>query len=242
MQERYLGDIHDFMKFFFIKFLSLKFNKKIGLNWYLINTDSLGLKEKELKDGERRNFLNNEYFKNLDYKIFNELLRLKEKNNRKIKYFEKNSHLKSYIKFFSEKIELQDRNLWFQSSIDYFKESDIVFLDADNGLIVDSIRDKSQKSKKYIQLSELKKLYNAGKTIIFTQFQSYSLKHHPMLKKKVTQLKKEVNLNVNCPIIRNRSAPNTFYISIAQKNHVNALKNTISKFSKTNNWTELIKI
>ena len=185
MQERYLGDIHDFMKFFFIKFLSLKFNKKIGLNWYLISTDSLGLKEKELKDGERRNFLNNEYFRNLDYKIFNELLRLKKKKNRAISFFEKKSHLKSYIMFFSEKIESQDRNLWFQSSMNYFTESDIIFLDADNGLIVDSIRNKSKKSNKYIKFCELKKLFNAGKTIIFTQFQSYSLKHYLMLEKKL---------------------------------------------------------
>ena len=38
MQERYLGDIHDFMKLNFLEFISKKINKKIGLNWYLIDS------------------------------------------------------------------------------------------------------------------------------------------------------------------------------------------------------------
>lgn len=242
MQERYLGDIHDFVKFFFIKFLSFNLKKMVGLNWYLINTDSLGPKEYLLKDGEHRRFLKNEYFKSLDPMIFSELNLLKEKKNRKIKIFERNSHLKNYIKFFSKKIQLNNRDWWFESSLSYFKDLDIIFLDADNGLIAESINDKSKKSIKYIKTKELLKLFNAGKTIIFTQFQSYSKKHTLMLEQKVRQIKKEVNLEVNCPILRNRSAPNTFYISIVQKQHQKTMKYLISEFSKTNNWTELIKV
>ena len=45
MQERYLGDTHDFNKFIFLKFLSNQFRKKIGLNWYLVDTNNLGDKE-----------------------------------------------------------------------------------------------------------------------------------------------------------------------------------------------------
>ena len=242
MQERYLGDIHDFVKFFFIKFLSLNLKKMVGLNWYLINTDSPGPKEHLLKDGEQRKFLKNQYFKSLDPIIFNELYSLKEKKNRKVKIFERNSHLQNYIKFFSKKIQLNNRDWWFKSSLSYFKDLDIIFLDADNGLIAESINDKSKKSIKYIKTKELLKLFNAGKTIIFTQFQSYSKKHTLMLEQKVRQIKKEVNLEVNCPILRNRSAPNTFYISIVQKQHQKTIEYLVSEFSKTNNWTELIKV
>ena len=41
MQDRYLGDIHDFYKFLFIKKLSTNFKTKIGLNWYLIDPKDL---------------------------------------------------------------------------------------------------------------------------------------------------------------------------------------------------------
>ena len=45
MQQRYLGDIHDFQKFVFLKFLSCAFKQKIGLNWYLVDPKKIGEKE-----------------------------------------------------------------------------------------------------------------------------------------------------------------------------------------------------
>ena len=49
MQERYLGDVHDFYKFLFLKYLSKKLKKKIGLNWYLISPNLLGANEEKKK-------------------------------------------------------------------------------------------------------------------------------------------------------------------------------------------------
>lgn len=49
MQERYLGDVHDFYKFLFLKYLSKKLKKKIGLNWYLISPKLLGANEEKKK-------------------------------------------------------------------------------------------------------------------------------------------------------------------------------------------------
>ena len=60
MQERYLGDIHDYFKFLFLKFLSTQLNMKVGLNWYLVNPAEIGPSELKKKDGEKRNFLNDE--------------------------------------------------------------------------------------------------------------------------------------------------------------------------------------
>ena len=45
MQQRYLGDIHDFQKFIFVKFLSCAFKQKIGLNWYLVDPKKLEKKK-----------------------------------------------------------------------------------------------------------------------------------------------------------------------------------------------------
>ena len=62
MQERYLGDVHDFYKFLFLKYLSKKLKKKIGLNWYLISPNLLGANEEKKKDGEKRNYLKKKKF------------------------------------------------------------------------------------------------------------------------------------------------------------------------------------
>ena len=42
MQNRYLGDVHDFYKFIFLKY-GKKLKQKIGLNWYLLDPKELGI-------------------------------------------------------------------------------------------------------------------------------------------------------------------------------------------------------
>ena len=40
-------NIHDYYKFIFIKFLNKKFKKSIGLNWYLVDPNEIGLFEQK---------------------------------------------------------------------------------------------------------------------------------------------------------------------------------------------------
>ena len=74
MQQRYLGDIHDFQKFMFLKFLSCAFKQKIGLNWYLVDPKKIGEKEVNKKDGEKRYFLKKMNLKKLIEKFMMNLL------------------------------------------------------------------------------------------------------------------------------------------------------------------------
>ena len=79
MQERYLGDVHDFYKFLFIKSLSVNFELKVALNWYLVNPKEIGKKELKLNDGEKRNYLKEETLKKLDNNLFYEMKKLEKK-------------------------------------------------------------------------------------------------------------------------------------------------------------------
>ena len=240
MQQRYLGDVHDFIKLLYLKTLSKKLEKVIGLNWYLVKTEILGNNEKKLNDGEKRGFLKSSYFKSLDFKIFKELIIFRNEKNRQVNKFTKTTHLKKYIKFFNQHISFTDRKNWFENSITYFKNNEIIFLDADNGLHPESLSSKSKKSTKYINLNELKSLYNQNKSIIFTQFQSYNLEHKIYLKKKIDLIKNTIELNVNCPTIRNRTSPNTFFITLAQEQHKCTLRNVIQEFVKQYNFCEVV--
>ena len=76
MQERYLGDIHDFKKFIFLKFLSIEFNKQIGLNWYLVDPKFISIKEKKNNDGEHRKYIQDEKFKNISSSLVREIAML----------------------------------------------------------------------------------------------------------------------------------------------------------------------
>ena len=238
MQERYLGDIHDYYKFLFLKFLSINLKGKIGLNWYLVDPKEISLKEVEKNDGEKRAYL----FKNekiIDQKILDECIILNSHKKRKILKFSKTSHLKEHINFFNKKLSLKNRSKWINSSLLFFQEQQIVFLDPDNGF--KKIQDKSKRSIKYIYPNDIKLYMKKNKTVIFTQFQSFNKDHLTFLKELKKQLLKS-NIEINCPIIRNRTGPNTFFITIAKDLMKRKISRIYKEYSRFNLNVELIKL
>ncbi len=229
MQQRYLGDIHDFQKFIFIKFLSSALKKKIGLNWYLVNPKKIGEKEVRKKDGEKRYFLQKNEFKNIDRKIYEECVKLELVKFRNIKTFTKETHLNQYVCFFNKTIPLLNREKWLDDSLIFFKKKDVIFLDPDNGLLKNN---KSKKiSLKYVLVSEIETYLSKKKTVIFTQFQSFNKKNIVYLKEIKNYLKIK-NININCPVLINRTAPNTIFISLSRDKKMELkLKRSIEKFA-----------
>ena len=127
MQQRYLGDIHDFQKFIFVKFLSCAFKQKIGLNWYLVDPTKIGKKEVNKKDGEKRYFLQKNEFKTIDRKIYDEFVKLKSKKSRNINSFTKKTHMSQYVSFYNKKIPLLNREKWLVDSLSFFKKNILFF-------------------------------------------------------------------------------------------------------------------
>ena len=241
MQERYLGDIHDFYKFLFLKYLSKKLKKKIGLNWYLVDPKQVGIGEEKKKDGEKRNYLKNDDICKLDLKISKEFEKIVNIKDRNIKNFTYQTHLNNYIKFFNEKIPHINRELWLRKSLKFFRNNDIIFLDPDNGLLK---RKESRNSLKHLLIDELLKYFCEKKIVIFTQFQSYN-KNHLIYLEEIKKFLIYHNLGVSLPIIRNRTAPNTFFFTIGdndaiKKKKIYNLYKIYEKKMKTN--VELITI
>ncbi|HEV2488092.1 MAG TPA: hypothetical protein VGT08_21400 [Terracidiphilus sp.] len=50
MQERYLGDVHDYIKFALLRHLEKALDVRIGVNWYLTDPENN-------EDGGQRGFL-----------------------------------------------------------------------------------------------------------------------------------------------------------------------------------------
>lgn len=59
------------------------------------------------------------------------------------------------------------RSIWHRNSLQTLSESDLIFCDPDNGLIVKSVSLKSGKSDKYIIPEELISYYQEGKSVVF---------------------------------------------------------------------------
>ena len=241
MQERYLGDIHDFKKFIFLKFLSLQLNKKIGLNWFLVDPIDIGEKETKKNDGEKRDYLLNLNYRMIDKKIFEEFKNLKERKNREILNFTNKTHLRNYINFYNKKIDHKNRQQWFDCSIKFFENQKVIFLDPDNGLLK---KKKTEKiSMKYVLIQEIEKYISSNKAVIFTQFQSYNKPNLTYLDE-IKNFLKINNIDLTMPIIRNRTSPNTFFITLTNSKILRRkLIEVFERFVLTEkNSTELITI
>tara|TARA_B100000927_G_scaffold272920_1_gene250915 strand:- start:215 stop:928 length:714 start_codon:yes stop_codon:yes gene_type:complete len=237
MQERYLGDVHDYFKFLFLKFLSETLKMKIGLNWFLVDPKDIGQKEIDKNDGERRNFLHDMDMKNYDKLIIEELKSLKNINERDIHRFTKNTHLASYINFFNRKLTTSNRQSWIQDSLIELKDQKIFFLDPDNGF---SENKKGKMSLKYLGPEDCKKILSQNKIIIFTQFQSFTVNHKLQILK-LKQKLQNYKFKVLKSVIRNRTSPNTFYITISSHAIPHMLENVFEEYTKRFSKVELIK-
>ena len=241
MQERYLGDVHDYHKFMFLKKLSLNFDCMVGCNWYLVNPNEIGESEIKKNDGEKRNYLSKK-LSGYDQNIINEFLLLKKTKNRVLKSFIKKTHLKKYIKFYNDHIDYKHRRRWFENSLYKMNQCKYVFLDPDNGLLPENSKLSEKRKMKYIFPNELKQIYNKNKNVIFCQFQSFNIHHRDMLKIKKKIIKEETGLTVNKSVIRNRVSPNTFFISIVQKENEECFNKFLHLFSKNLENVEIIDI
>ena len=116
----------------------------------------------------------------------------------------------------------------------------MIFLDPDNGIRRNS-NIKNKRLIKYVIPEEIVSLKKKGKTIIFTQFQSFNESHSDLLKK-ISNLLLEYGLKINCPIIRNRTGPNTFFLTIANNSMKSKLSKIYKQYSDYNSKTEFVDL
>jgi len=238
MQERYLGDIHDYFKFLFLKFLSLQLDIKVGLNWYLVNPSEIGSSELKKKDGEKRKFLHNEELKLYDKAIINEFKEFEKKQSRNLSLFTRKTHLKKYVNFFNEPINFNYRKQWLERSLYHHRNQRIIFLDPDNGFVINKT---GKISMKYVLAEDCRTYLRNNKIIIFCQFQSLRKKTLDHLKCIFDDLNNS-NLKTSMPVIRNRTGPNTFFIIIKPKQVKLDLGKILEKYAQKFNKVELIEV
>jgi hypothetical protein len=235
MQERYLGDIHDFFKMNFLEFLSKYTEQLIGLNWYLVKPENISKIEVKKNDGEKRSYLYKDEYKEINAHLINELKLYEKLNNRIVNSFTRNIKFKKSVKFYNEYITIEKRTDWFKESKLFFDKTKIIFLDPDNGL---GFNKSGNISLKYVNIKELLEYYDLDKTIIFTQFQSFNKNYKTYLNEIILKLE-QFGIKMKYPIVRNRSGPNTFYFTLGKKRN-SKIYNCLTEYSKNTNKVELV--
>lgn len=165
MQNRYTGDVGDFGKLGLLRAIA-ETGLKIGVNWYLVPDEGHN------DDGKHIGYLSDKAFIGCDDDLLNNLRAIVVERARNVSSLERAGLLPNTI-YYSEKLfppktaYKPSRCDWHTKGLKAMSDSELVFLDPDNGLIVKSVSCGSKYSIKYVFEKELADYYTQGHSIVF---------------------------------------------------------------------------
>lgn len=165
MKNQYLCDIGDYGKYSLLRAFT-DAGISVGINWYHTEDD-------DTNDGKFKTYLSKDEYRGYDPLIFDELRKLNEKRKVIIDDIQQ-SKIFSNTSFYSEllapvgtpKERAYQREEWFKNSIHALRDSDLIFLDPDNGLLI-SDNSGVKKAHKYALPSEVKAYYCMGHNVVY---------------------------------------------------------------------------
>jgi hypothetical protein len=166
MQNRYVGDIGDYVKLAMLRALSP--GKRLGVAWWLLPDSG------PPGDGRHTGYLAAPgKWRHLDPDVFDVLKRIVQLGCRKVAAVE-NAGLLPGATYFSEAIPAATspqttrglRTEWFARCQAHLADCDLVFLDPDNGLETKNFSLGARSGGKSVSLDALKALRRTGRTLI----------------------------------------------------------------------------
>jgi hypothetical protein len=210
MKNQYFGDINDYRKYGLLRCILNKSELRLLVAWMLTPND-------ERKDGNLISYLNDsKRWGDYDYELFQGLKLKVREENRSVAQIEK-SNLLGNSTFFSEEVkdDKDERKKWFDNLLAKAKECDLVFLDPDNGIEVNSKPYGTKDSSKYVYWDELKRLWGEGKSLLI--YQHFCRKKRlPFIRDLLDHLKKKTSSNV---VLDAFYAKNVVFLLALQKEH-----------------------
>jgi hypothetical protein len=172
MQNRYVGDIGDYLKLAILR--ALMPGSKLGVAWWL-HPD-----ERHNGDGRHIRYLEDSTkWKTFDPELFSILSGIVCREDRNVAALQTANLLPEAV-FFDEFIPVEgpslkralDRCAWFQRVADKLNGCDLLFFDPDNGLETKNFNHGARKAGKSISLAELGSLRMNGRTLIVYHHQT----------------------------------------------------------------------
>ena len=171
MQDRYVGDIGDFVKYGLLRALGK--GKRLGVAWYLRADDG----PTGSGDGRHTEYLRQpDDWRHLDPELFDTLKKLVDEDRRSVAEIQRSGILENAV-FADEplnvdKVAVRDRECWrrewFERVKDALSDCDLVFADPDNGLYPDDrFKPTRKENTKRIRLSETLALAEGRPAVIY---------------------------------------------------------------------------
>ena len=211
MQDNYIGDIGDYGKYGLLRAVCAA-EMSLSVNWYRVVPTKLG----KQNDGKYISYLSKpQLYRAYDPILFDSLNNIViQEQNRTIERIEQESLFPAV--YFS-KILSADRNTWHKQALEQTKNTEVVFLDPDNGLETAKMHQNGGATEKHVRWAELKDYYARGQNVILYQ-------HRPQMTTKekciegVMQFQRDYLLADHVKLLEFPKYTNRFYFMFFHQN------------------------
>lgn len=188
MQDKYVGDVGDFGKYGLLNTIYEKCEESItlGINWYYVKGEKTAGKDGRYIDYLDETNRNWRKYEKCFPELYSKLKQIVE-TCRNIRGIEEGEVLPAGTIFYSEPLPMlkgssskrvEERKAWFFASLDVLKNSEITFLDPDNGIETGKIDKGNLRAIKYAFRDEIMSYYKEGKSVIIYNHRDRKPKQH----------------------------------------------------------------
>ena len=231
MKNRYFGDKHDFVKYSLLRSLGNQENAKIVVCWLLTEDDDGmdGKHIKYLKEPKKWCKYDPPLFRFLRREVF-------DRNVRNVKVIEEGNMLPN-CKFYSTVLtdDSTQRTQFFNDFFTYSQDSNTLFFDPDNGIVVKSVKYGRKKSSKYLYWAEIQEAINEKYSLMIYQHLPWQPREQ-YINKMVGKIKHRYGEN-EIYVIRNGHV--SFFL-IVNENHQTWIQEAIIGFE--NRWKDAVRV
>jgi len=225
MQDCYVGDVGDFGKYGLLLSLSNAGLSPVGIVWYLVPED----KTAKANDGKHISYLNERKqrrYESCNLGLYQQLHSIVMENQRCVAAIRSRRLLGENAQFFEKEVPRNNRDAWLRDALNAVTGCKLIFLDPDNGLIVNHPRDR----RKYIEEHELEKFIQTNATVILYQHLHRSGKSEDQAAQLRQRVQSLSDSKLDIQIIRFRRGTSRFFVVIGPSTHRSIVEQGISEF------------
>ena len=238
MQDRYAGDLGDFGKYGLLRRLTRpppgQDPLQLGIDWRLV-PDETGTNDGRFTSYLVANARNRALFRSCDPQLYDALAHMVHNETRSVAYVQNAGILPPDTRYHDNPLSFQDipqgpgsknkrvarRAKWLKTAFDVTQDSDLVFLDPDNGLNT-QVSPHHRTGPKYVFPDELRPYALRRQSLVIYQHTNRTVPATQQVNHRIEQLSQDLGLET-WAVIFHRGSSRAFLIS-AQPHHSDQLK------------------
>lgn len=237
MQNRYVGDIGDYVKLAILRELAP--GRSLGVVWWLFPN------EDHNADGSHRKYLEQHTeWKRFDPGLFEALLEINKQNELDVSALEKASGFRNAV-FVSDPVPCEirpftqrptERNRWLGKIKERLKDCDLVFLDPDNGIASERLKLTQRCAGKSVTIGDIKALQDNNRAMVVYHHQTHFKGGHSSEIHLLSERLKESGIHVSGALRAKPWSPRLFFILNGDRELHDRAKSIAEKWGSLISW------